>query len=128
MRSFWKRDAARYQAGHPIRERLNGDEELQLLHMHPDHTHIQVWLPGVQLSAMAHWKDGGTAPQEMMLDGVHVDLNSDLATVYLTWRCWVPKRSGIHLMELQAENPSRLLEAGRQYVNHDRLPGAPAKG
>lgn len=110
------------------RERLNGDEELQLLHMHPDHTHIQVWLPGVQLSAMAHWKDGGTAPQEMMLDGVHVDLNSDLATVYLTWRCWVPKRSGIHLMELQVENPSRLLEAGRQYVNHDRLPGAPAKG
>jgi hypothetical protein len=29
---------------------------------------------------------------------------------------------------MAVENPSRLLEAGRQYVNHDRLPGAPVKG
>ena len=107
------------------RERLAGDEELQLLHMHPDHTHIQVWLPGVQLSATAHWHDGTTASLAPMLDGVHVDLNSDLATIHLTWRCWAPKRSGLHSMELQVENPSSLLEIGSRYVKHDRVTGAP---
>ncbi len=30
---------------------LAGDEELQLLHMHPDHAHVQVWLPGVRWSS-----------------------------------------------------------------------------
>lgn len=107
------------------RERLNGDEELQLLHMHPAHTHIQVWLPGIQLAAAAHWRDGATASLDMMLDGVHVDLTSDLATVYLTWRCWVPKRSGVHLMELQVANTSSLLDIGSRYIKHDRLRGVP---
>lgn len=106
-------------------ERLNGDEELQLLHMHPDHTHIQVWLPGIQLFATAHRQDGDTDHLEMMLDGVHVDLNSDPAAVYLTWRCWVPKRSGIRLLELQIENPSRLLGVASEYVKHARVSGSP---
>ncbi|MGJ7573580.1 DUF2169 family type VI secretion system accessory protein [Variovorax sp. RB2P76] len=108
-----------------LNERLNGDEELQLLHMHPDHTHVQVWLPGIQLSTVAHWRDGDAASLEMNLDGVHVDLTADLATVHLTWRRWVPKRSGVHLMELQVENARRLLEIGSEYVEHHRLTGAP---
>ncbi|BEP38251.1 DUF2169 domain-containing protein (plasmid) [Variovorax sp. V59] len=106
------------------RARLNGDEELQLLHMHPDHAHIQVWLPGVQLSATAYRQDGDAARLAPMLDGVHVDLTSDPAAVCLTWRCWVPKRSGIRLLELQVENPSRLLEVARKYVRHERVSGA----
>jgi len=107
-------------------ERLNGDEELQLLHMHPDHAHIQVWLPGVRLSATAHRNDGHAEVLEMALDGVHVDMmNSGLAAVFLTWRCWVPKRSGIPLMELRIENPSRLLEIGSRYVGCERIAGAP---
>lgn len=106
-------------------ERLNGDEELQLLHMHPGHTHIQVWLPGVQLSAVAHRQDGSTDSLALMLDGIHVDMTADLAMVYLTWRCWAPKHAGIHRMELQVESPSRLLEIASQYVEHDRVPGAP---
>jgi hypothetical protein len=109
-------------------ERLNGDEELQLLHMHPDHAHIQVWLPGVRLSAAAHWNDGDAAALEMMLDGVHVDMNGDLASVYLTWRCWVPKRAGIRLMELRIEEPSRLVEIGSRYVGRERVVGAPLRG
>ncbi len=106
-------------------ERLNGDEELQLLHMHPAHSHIQVWLPGLRLSAAAHWTDGEAAALEMTLDGVHVDMNSDPASVYLTWRCWLPKRSGIQLMELRIENLSRLLETGSRYVGSERVTGAP---
>lgn len=106
-------------------QRLDGDEELQLLHMHPDHSHIQVWLPGVQPVVTPRWKDGSTAAEALMLDGVHVDLHAPLATVHLTWRCWVPKRAGLHGFELRLDDPGRLLEVGRRYVKHARVTGAP---
>jgi hypothetical protein len=52
-------------------------------------------------------------------------MNGDLASVYLTWRCWVPKRAGIRLMELQIEESSRLVEIGSRYVGRERVVGAP---
>lgn len=103
---------------------LQGDEELQLLHMHPDHTHIQAWLPGVELVAVVHQEDEEAVALPLMLDGVHVDLTASPATVFLTWRCWAPKQSGIPLMELQAANPARLVEAASRYVKHERVSAA----
>lgn len=102
---------------------LAGDEELQLLHMHPDHAHVQVWLPGVRLSTTVQREDGKSESVPLMLDGVHVDLRGGLAQVFLTWRCWVPKREGVAHMALHAVDPDALLAAASRSARHEPLTG-----
>ena len=102
---------------------LRGDETLVLGRMHPDFEQVRVQLPSLHLFATVRWRDGWLEQAALVLDGVHVDFFSHLAKAHLTWRCWVPRREGVKVMELRLEDPKELAEDIARHRDAPRVRG-----
>lgn len=78
-----------YQTAHPdlvIEPWLNGDETLELAHMHPEIAVLRTRLPGISLTARVSLPDVDPIDFPLVLDGVHIDFRRGASRVHLTWR------------------------------------------
>lgn len=92
-------DFAHYNSAHPdliAPGYLNGDELVELQGMDPDGI-MRTALPGYTVFCLVRLMDGTIAPAPMNLDTVVFDVDKWLA--FLTWRCRLPARLEVRVME-----------------------------
>ncbi|NJK31820.1 MAG: DUF2169 domain-containing protein [Deltaproteobacteria bacterium] len=98
-------DFAHYNSAHPdliAPEYLGGDEEFLLSGFHPEGP-ISAALPGYTVFALVRLTNGVMTPAPMNLDTVVFDVDAWVAC--LTWRCRVPARLGVRVVEIRLNAP-----------------------
>jgi len=92
-------DFAHYNSAHPdliAPGYLKGDEPVELHGFHTDGP-VKTALPNFTVFCLVRLLDGVIAPAPMHLDTIVFDVDAHLA--YLTWRCRIPAKLGVRVLE-----------------------------